>query len=62
MPTTLPNLWTLKMHETLEIDTAEVTRVPGGWIYRWITSHYNDGIRLGGSQSAVFVPYFPPDR
>jgi len=50
-------LWTMDMHSTIPIENMEVTRVPGGWVYKSISTHFADGHPLNGSEAAVFVPY-----
>jgi hypothetical protein len=30
----MKTIYDLKLHETLALDKIEVTRVPGGWLYR----------------------------
>ena len=52
------DIHSLKLHETIQIENMEVTRVPGGWIYRFQSRHYqhsNSNLK-GGSECAVFVP------
>jgi len=46
----------MKMMETRDVNEFEVTRVPGGWIFRHEDEHYSHGNHAGGSQSMVFVP------
>ena len=50
-------LWTMDIHDTITVDDMEVTRVPGGWVYRSINRHYQNSATIGGSEAAVFVPY-----
>ena len=49
-----PNIYNLKLHETLDADDANlfttVIRVPGGWMYR----SYDKGCHI---LCAVFVPF-----
>lgn len=49
------NIWQIKPFESLELNNElMVTRVPGGWIYRFM--------RLdAGQMNAVFVPYVSID-
>lgn len=52
-------LYSLQMMEAKDIGIFEVTRVPGGWIFKSETKHYEKGFALNGSESVVFVPYAP---
>jgi len=52
-------LYSLQMMEVKNIGSFEVTRVPGGWIFKSETKHYEKGFALNGSESVVFVPYAP---
>ena len=50
-------LYTMRMLETVTIgDDFEVTRVPGGWIFRKETHHFKHANPYAGSESMVFVP------
>ena len=41
-------IWDMKLHESLELDSCTVLRVPGGWIY---------SLEEYGKPQCVFVPY-----
>ena len=48
----MENIHTLKLHETIQAEDYQITRVAGGWIYRFWDyekqNYYHD---------ATFVPY-----
>ena len=46
----------LEYLQTVEIGSHDITRVPGGWLFRSITKHSH---LLSSSESMVFVPYKP---
>jgi hypothetical protein len=48
------SLYDLDMMETGECGEFEVTRVPGGWLFKSITKHSD---LMAASESLVFVPY-----
>lgn len=47
-------IYKMKLHESITINDIQITKVPGGWIYRFYTTPFN---RPGISESCVFVPY-----
>ena len=55
-------IWDLELHESLTIegtggaDVARVIRVPGGWIYYYMTEGWND-VGYSVSNSTIFVPF-----
>jgi hypothetical protein len=51
------DLYTMKLNDTMYLDDFSITRVPGGWIYRFTEMHYNNGSPINGSESSVLVPY-----
>ena len=53
----LDALYNLKYFETDKIGSFEVTRVPGGWIFKSTTRHEKHSNPVGGSESSVFVLY-----
>jgi len=55
----LKALYDLEMMETDDIGMHIVTRVPGGWLFKSITSHRRIDLKVNGSESMVFVPYIP---
>ena len=46
------NIYKLNLHETIEIDSYRVTRVPGGWLYFNRESTYEGNM----STTSTFVP------
>jgi len=48
------SLYDLDMMETREIGEFEITRVPGGWLFKSTTEHSD---LMAASESMVFVPY-----
>ena len=50
-------LYDLGMMEPQTIGDFEVTRVPGGWIFKSESRHYEHATLKSGSESMVFVPY-----
>jgi len=55
-------LYNLEYMETQTIGDFEVTRVPGGWIFKSVTNHFSRGNIIGGSESTIFIPYKRVDR
>jgi hypothetical protein len=54
------DIWELKLHETITLNDFSVTRVPGGWIYRFtIKFSYQDAAK---PESAVFVPFITAEK
>ena len=53
----IKDLYDLEMMEAKDIGDFEVTRVPGGWIFKSTTRHFSRGISFTGSESMIFVPY-----
>ena len=58
------DIWELKLHETITLNDFSVTRVPGGWIYRFTTQNdvnfsYQNAVQ---SESAVFVPFITAEK
>jgi hypothetical protein len=39
-------MWKMKLNETKTVEKIDITRVPGGWVYRFFAN----------SPTAVFVP------
>jgi len=56
------DIYELKLNETTRIHDMEITRVPGGWIYRFESRHYEHSNLRGGSECAVFVPFASPEK
>ena len=48
----MKTIYELKLHENLQLEDYQITRVPGGWIYR-----YWDYDKREYYPSATFVPY-----
>jgi hypothetical protein len=44
---TADKMWKMKLNETITVGSFDITRVPGGWVYRFFN---------GGHPTAVFVP------
>ena len=40
-------MWKMKLNETKTVGSFDITRVPGGWVYRFFS---------GSHPTAVFVP------
>lgn len=53
----MDKLYNLEYMETQDIGDFEVTRVPGGWIFKSQTKHFHHANPIGGSESTIFIPY-----
>ncbi len=53
----LDSLYNLDMMESEDIAGFEVTRVPGGWIFKSVTKHYEHSNLKSGSESMIFIPF-----
>jgi hypothetical protein len=61
----MSDIYKMQLHDTIELGNMHITKVPGGWIYRFYELEQTEGAQSGiytenYRLAAVFVPLNQP--